>query len=206
MTSDLSVFDFDALLQASLSHVDTDHDDTEGQDLDYVNLHLDDAFQHPLPPPPLPPLPLPSLSPSPSPLPSPSLTSSPLPPLPISSGALLPAVPAESSKKKRTRDRLRRLEKKKLSQQVKRKRDAATRASSSNDVRMRDIAKNHIHSCEAVLTPMELKKVRVTKPGWIGLKDVKGKKGKKIGDDARIPWTLDDLVAKGFKIEEWDGK
>jgi hypothetical protein len=91
----------------------------------------------------------------------------------------LPAVPAESSKKKRTRDRLRRLEKKKLSRQVKRKRDAAARASSSNDVCTRDIAKNHIHSCKAVLTPMELKKVRVTKPGWIGLKDVKGKKGKK---------------------------
>jgi hypothetical protein len=198
VTSDLSVFDFDALLQASLSHVDTDHDDTEGQDLDYVNLHPDDAFQHPLTPPPPPP--------SPSPSPSPSLTSSPLPPLPISSGAPLPAVPAESSKKKRTRDRLRRLEKKKLSRQVKRKRDAAARASSSNDVCTRDIAKNHIHSCKAVLTPMELKKVRVTKPGWIGLKDVKGKKGKKIGDDARIPWTLDDLVAKGFKIEEWDGK
>jgi hypothetical protein len=181
-----------------------DNDDTEGQELDYVSIQHEQAYQPNQPPSPAESSPLSSTSSAPSrpvspmslPPPSPStFTDSALTPDPL-------ATDNAPSTQGRTKNQLKRLKKSKQNRALKRERDKAARVGSSNAIRTRS-ARNHIIGCDSILTPADLKRLRVTKPGWIAMRDVKGR----IYEDARKKrWTLEELKKAGIDIVKWDGK
>jgi hypothetical protein len=170
-------FDFKALCLQSLDYANLDNYNLDDEDIDYLDLGPKDASQA-----------------SQSPSSSSPVSTSPAGPIPIP-----PAITSQLVQKRgQTQKALKNKMKSKMNRAARRRTDTVSRhVANDSSVRPR-IKANHIDASKSIYTSLELKKLRRTKSGWLGLKDGRNK-------EVLIIYTLEELRALGFDIIEWDG-